>query len=107
MAIIQKPVAPSEPVPNIADLLTPAEFAHAMPFSLGTLNNSRLTGVLMGVEAPKFYRFGRLVRYHSAERQVWLARFSTAQTSGEHYHRKSSERKARHRNHKALQQPFA
>ncbi len=76
----------NQSTPSNDDLLTASEFAEGMPFSKGTLENSRYTGILMGVSAPKFYRFGRLIRYPLAERQAWLERFNLAATSAEHYH---------------------
>lgn len=86
------PIAGSNSIsPTTAKLLTPSEFSEGMPFSVGTLNNSRLTGRLMGVAAPKHYRFGRKVRYPLSERDAWLQRFQLASTFTEHHFNKSEK----------------
>lgn len=82
------PILDLDTLPDGA-MLTPQETARALKVSVGTLSNSRAqhsdrakfankqTGMLCGVPAPPYVRFGRLVRYRAGDVRKWLAQFET------------------------------
>lgn len=82
------PIIDLDSLPDGA-LLTPRETAAMLKVSPGTLANSRAksspsakfrnnqAGLLFGVPAPQYVRYGRLVRYRAGDVREWLAQFET------------------------------
>lgn len=59
------------------DLMPEKEAAEYLGFAPVTLRNSRHTGMLGGVPAPRFRKIGtKTVRYERATLAAWLAQFS-------------------------------
>ena len=54
------------------ELLTTTEAAEFLGYSPGTLNTSRSTGRLAGVESPVFLKIGSAVRYEKADLNKWV-----------------------------------
>ena len=47
--------------------------------SYQSLRTSRVTGILLGVEAPKHLKMGQTVRYELETVEAWLNKFREAQ----------------------------
>lgn len=52
--------------------LTSKQAAEYLGFSEGTLRNARVSGVLSGHKAPKYYRIGKSIRYNIDELTDWI-----------------------------------
>ncbi len=58
------------------DLIPEKKAAEYLGFAPVTLRNSRYTGMLAGVPAPRFRKLGtKTVRYERATLAAWLAQF--------------------------------
>lgn len=70
-------LAPRPPVaPTIYDEWLPDMAVCAvLDINEVTLKKSRQSGILFGKKAPRFYKFGRLVRYRYSELIAWLETF--------------------------------
>ena len=67
------------------DLMTEKEAAALLGFSPVTIRNSRYTGMLAGVPAPRFRKVGaKTVRYERATLAAWLAQFSERASTSAH-----------------------
>ena len=56
---------------------TTVEAADFIGCASNTLRMSRVSGVLLGVQAPPFRKFGRKVIYDHSELEGWLGQFET------------------------------
>lgn len=52
-------------------------------FSTSALNNSRYTGTLAGVKAPKFLKIGKSVRYVKSTLDTWMTQFQEQTSTSE------------------------
>lgn len=62
-------------------LLTTKDAAAKIPCSDRTLENSRYTGKLFGLDAPSYIKFGHTVRYKESTIDAWIS--SLTETSEE------------------------
>lgn len=60
-------------------LLTSKEAAHELKIHENTLRRSRITGVLLGNDAPPYIKIGSSVRYRQNELEQWV---NTVQQQG-------------------------
>ena len=65
------------------------EAAAYVGFKPRTLNNSRYTGVLGGVPAPKYKKLGKAVRYTKQSLDLWLGQFQDQANTSEPPHSKA------------------
>tara|TARA_R110002051_G_scaffold249586_2_gene308995 strand:- start:1559 stop:1741 length:183 start_codon:yes stop_codon:yes gene_type:complete len=56
----------------MTEQLTSIEVAKLLKLHPMTVNTSRRTGILLGRDAPKFKKIGKLVRYNKSDIEVWL-----------------------------------
>lgn len=56
-------------------VLTTNEAANYLGYKATTLRNSRLSGRLAGVQAPRYWKIGAGVRYEKTELDRWLGQF--------------------------------
>lgn len=64
-------------------LLTTGEAAKFLGYSPRSLNNSRVSGLLGGVPAPKFVKLGRAVRYKKDTLEKWVHQFDEQQNTAQ------------------------
>jgi len=57
--------------------------ANYLGFSDRTLSNSRSSGLLGGVKAPKYRKLGKSIRYERASLDAWLAQFQEQTSTSE------------------------
>ena len=60
---------------GLTELLNTHEAASYTGFNSNTLRNTRSTGKLGGTEAPRFCKFGTIVRYRRTVLDEWLSQF--------------------------------
>jgi|TARA_R110001599_G_scaffold340228_1_gene560370 predicted DNA-binding transcriptional regulator AlpA len=63
----------------LSKLLKTKELAEMLSVSYQSLRTSRVTGILLGVEAPKHLKMGQTVRYELETVEAWLNKFREAQ----------------------------
>lgn len=66
-----------------AKLFDNKQAAHFLGFSPTTLNNSRYTGLLGGVKAPRYRKLGKSVRYELTALESWLSQFREQTSTSE------------------------
>ena len=59
----------------MTQLLTTKEVALKLRLNPIVINASRVSGQLMGIEAPKHLKMGRTVRYEESTIEEWLNNF--------------------------------
>jgi len=60
---------------TMSNLLTSKELAEKLSVSAQFIAESRVSGILMGIEAPKHLKMGRTVRYEESTIEEWLNNF--------------------------------
>ena len=62
-------------VPNQNPTLSTKEAAIYIGVTNNTLKQSRITGILCGVDAPAYVKMGKIVRYKVKTLDNWLSQF--------------------------------
>tara|TARA_R110002110_G_scaffold187274_1_gene394702 strand:+ start:739 stop:930 length:192 start_codon:yes stop_codon:yes gene_type:complete len=59
----------------MSKLLTSKDLAEKLNVNPQLINESRVSGQLLGADAPKFLKMGRSVRYEESTIEAWLNNF--------------------------------
>ena len=62
----------------MSKLLTSKDLAEKLSVNSQLINESRVSGQLLGADAPKFLKMGRSVRYEESTIEAWLNNFRDA-----------------------------
>ena len=63
----------------MSQLLSTKQLASLLSVAPGLVYKSRMTGVLMGVDAPKHLKMGQTVRYELETVEAWIEQFKQEQ----------------------------
>lgn len=69
--------------PPSTSWLDTKQAAELLGFSQSTIANSRYTGLLGGVTAPKFRKMGKSIRYEQSTLNTWRSQFKEQVSTSE------------------------
>ena len=68
---------------DVSQILSSTDSANYLKCAESTLRQSRVSGLLLGVSAPKYLKMGNTIRYKLSTLDVWLEQFNEKENTAQ------------------------